>query len=57
MGHVVVILLLPGLALGFVLVELLSASVYATSRNVAVVALIDAGWLALVVAISMPVTL
>jgi hypothetical protein len=51
----VVVLMLPALALTFVLFELLAAGVYATSRNVAVIALIDAAWLALIVAVAMPV--
>jgi len=53
----VVILMLPALAVAFVLFELLAASIYATSRNVPVVALIDAAWLGLIVAVAMPVRL
>jgi hypothetical protein len=41
----------------FALFELLAASIYATSRNVSVVALIDAAWLGLIVAATMPVRL
>jgi hypothetical protein len=53
----VLVLMLPALVLTFVLFELLAASIYATSRNVAVIALIDAAWLALIVAAAMPVRL
>lgn len=51
----VVLLMLPAFALIFVLFELLSASIYAASRNLPVIALIDAAWLALVVAAVMPI--
>ena len=51
----VVTLMLPALALAFCCVELLAASIYATSRNVAAIALIAAAWVALVVAAAMPV--
>ena len=51
----VVTLMLPTLALAFVAIELLAASIYAASRNVAAIALIDAAWVALVVAAAMPV--
>lgn len=51
----VVILILPALALVFVLIELLASSIYATSRNLTVIALIDAPWLAFIVAASMPI--
>lgn len=53
----VVLLMLPALALTFALLELLAAGVYASSRNVALVALLDAGWLGLVIAATMPVRL
>ena len=53
----VLVLMLPALVLTFVLFELLAVSIYATSRNVAVIALIDAAWLALIVAAAMPVRL
>jgi len=51
----VVMLMLPALAVAFAVVELLAASVYAASRNVSVIALIDAGWVALIVAAAMPI--
>lgn len=51
----VVTLLLPALALAFCFIELLAASIYAASRNVAAIALIDAAWVALIVAAAMPV--
>jgi dienelactone hydrolase len=47
--------MLPALALAFCFIELLAASIYATSRNVAAIALIDAAWVALIVAVAMPV--
>ena len=50
----VVVLMLPALALVFVLFELLAGAIYAGSRNVALIALIDAAWLALIVAAFMP---
>jgi dienelactone hydrolase len=53
----VVVLMLPALTVAFALFELLAASIYATSRNVSVVALIDAAWLGLIVAATMPVRL
>jgi len=51
----VVLLMLPALALAFVVIEILADSVYAASRNHAAIALIEAGWLALVVAATMPI--
>jgi hypothetical protein len=51
----VVTLMLPTLALTFFFIELLAASIYATSRNLAAIALIDAAWVALIVAAAMPV--
>jgi len=53
----VVVLMLPALAVAFLLFELLCAFVYATSRNVSVVASLDAAWLGLVFAATMPVSL
>ncbi len=50
----VVVLMLPALVLVFVLMEILAASLYAASRNLAAIALIDAFWLALVIASIMP---
>ncbi len=43
------------LVLVFVLVEIVAAAVYATSRNLLTIALVDASWLALVLAASMPI--
>jgi len=51
----VVVLMLPSLVLVFALFELLADGIYAASRNVAVIAVIDAAWLALVIATIMPV--
>jgi len=51
----VVMLMIPALALVFVLVEILASSFYLASRNLLAIALIDATWLALIVAAIMPV--
>jgi dienelactone hydrolase len=51
----VVAFMLPSLALAFCFIEVLSASIYAASRNIAALALIDAACVALIVAASMPV--
>jgi hypothetical protein len=51
----VVMLMLPALALVFVLVEILASSFYLASRNLLAIGLIDAAWLGLIVAAIMPV--
>ncbi len=51
----VVLLMLPAFALIFVLLEVVAASIYAQSRNLAAISLIDAGWVALIVAAIMPI--
>jgi dienelactone hydrolase len=51
----VVRLILPGLVVVFVLIEVLAASIYGRSRNRGAIALIEAGWVALLVAASLPV--
>ena len=51
----VVILILPSLALVFLLSEIVGSCVYAASRNLTAIACIDASWLALVIASSMPI--
>ncbi len=51
----VVLLMLPMLAFLFVLFELLSASIYATTRSIATIALIEAGWLAWIFAAVLPI--
>jgi dienelactone hydrolase len=51
----VVMLMIPALALVFVLVEILASSFYLASRNLLAIGLIDAAWLGLVVAAIMPV--
>ena len=53
----VLVLMLPLLCVLFVLMELLGAFVYAGSRNLLAIALLDAGWLAAVAAAVMPVRL
>lgn len=50
----VVVLMLPALTLLFVLMEVLAASLYVASRNLAAIALIDAAWLAFVIVTTMP---
>ena len=50
----VVMLMLPAFVVAFALFELLSASIYAASRNLLTIALIDAALIALVVATAMP---
>jgi hypothetical protein len=51
----VLVLLLGPLVLVFALVELLAASIYATSRNLVAIAVIDAAFLALILAAIMPI--
>jgi pimeloyl-ACP methyl ester carboxylesterase len=51
----VVLLMLPSLAVIFALAELLASSLYAASRNRLAIAAIDAAWLALGIASSMPI--
>lgn len=53
--HHVVLLMLPALAVVSFVFEALAASLYAASRNLLAVALIDAGWLALVFAAILPI--
>jgi dienelactone hydrolase len=50
----VVMLMLPALAIVFALMEILASSLYAASRNLAAIALIDAVWLAFSIAAAMP---
>jgi hypothetical protein len=50
----VVLLMLPALVLVFVLMEILAASLYAASSNLAAIALIDAIWLGFVIVTIMP---
>ena len=54
--HGVVMLMLPVLALLFVLFEILAASIYAASRNVRVPALVESAWMAWFFAATLPVT-
>ncbi len=51
----VVLLMVPPLAGASLLIEILATSLYASSRNLLVIALVDAAWLALVVAAIMPI--
>jgi len=52
----VVTLMLPVLALLFVLFEVLASAVYAASRNYVVPALVEAGWLAWILAAVLPIS-
>ena len=51
----VVMFMLPALAAIAVFMEVFAASVYAASRNLVAIAVVDAAWLALVVAAIMPI--
>jgi dienelactone hydrolase len=51
----VVMLMLPAVAVVYVLVEIMASSFYLASRNLLAIGLIDAAWLALIVAAIMPV--
>lgn len=51
----VVLVMVPPLAGVSLLTEVLASSLYATSRNLLVIAVVDAAWLALVVAAIMPI--
>lgn len=55
--HPVMAFLLGPLCVFFVLIELFSAALYATSRNLVAIAFVDAGWLALILAAIMPTRL
>jgi hypothetical protein len=52
---IVLVLMLPMLCFAFVLIELLAIFVYAGSHNLLAIALLDAGWLAAIVAAVLPV--
>jgi dienelactone hydrolase len=54
-GHRVLVLMLPSLAGVGLLFEVFAAALYAASRNVLAIALVDAAWLAMVAAAVMPV--
>ncbi len=51
----VLVLMLPMLCFAFVAMEILAAFVYAGSRNLLAIALLDAGWLAAIAAAILPV--
>jgi hypothetical protein len=53
----VVMLMIPALALVFLLVEIMASSFYLASRNLLAIALMDAAWLGLIVAAIMPIRL
>ena len=48
-------MMLPSLALVFVMVEVVDASIYLASRNLLAIALLDAAWIAWIVAAIMPI--
>ena len=50
----VVVLMLPALALVFAMAEIAASAIYARSRNLVAIALLDASWLALVLVSSLP---
>ncbi len=54
-SHPVVGLMLPMLAILFFLFELLSASIYATSRSIGTIAVVEATWLAWILAAVLPI--
>jgi len=49
-----VLMLVPAFAVVAVLVEILASTLYATSRNLLVISILDAAWLALIMASIMP---
>jgi dienelactone hydrolase len=51
----VVLLMLPALAFVFIVGEVMAAALYAASRNLVVIALVDAAWLALVLVAITPI--
>jgi len=51
----VVMVMVPALVLAFLLVEIMASSFYLASRNLLAIGLIDAAWLALIVAAIMPI--
>jgi hypothetical protein len=52
---VVLLFMLPTLAVVYLLFEVLASALYAVSRNLLAIALLDAAWLAFVTAAVMPV--
>jgi hypothetical protein len=52
----VVMLILPSLALVFVLMEIFAASAYSTSRNLVLITLVEAAWFAWIMAATSPIT-
>lgn len=53
----VLVVIIPVLALIFVLMEIVATAIYSTSRNVVTIALLEALWLGWMIAVTMPVTL
>ncbi len=52
----VLMLLLPSLALLFVMIEVFSASAYSTSRNLVLITLVEAAWFSWIIAAVSPIT-
>jgi hypothetical protein len=52
----VLMLILPILAIAFVMMEIFSASAYSTSRNLTLIAVVEALWFAWLIAAASPIT-
>ena len=52
----VVALILPSLAILFVMIEIFAASIYSVSRNLVLIAIIEAAWFAWIIAATSPIT-
>jgi hypothetical protein len=53
----VVVLMIPSLAIAFVMFEIFAASAYSASGNLLAIAVVEAAWLAWIIAAVMPVTI
>jgi dienelactone hydrolase len=52
----VIILVLPSIALLFVMIEIFAASAYSASRNLALIAIVESAWFVWVIAATSPIT-
>src|ERR1700683_4612970 len=52
----VVMLVLPSLAILFVMIEIFAASIYSVSRNLVLIAIVEAAWFAWIIAATSPIT-
>jgi dienelactone hydrolase len=52
----VVMLILPSLAILFVMIEIFAASIYSVSRNLVLIAIVEAAWFAWIMAATSPIT-